>query len=261
MNRLQDKSVIITGAGSGIGRAASLLFAKEGAKLIAVDRAESVKATVEKIRKAGGAADAVMADTGSEQDVIAFIDKAMKTHGRLDVIWANAGISGGRLPIAEQTVELWQEVLRVNLIGTFLAVKHAMGYMVKQRSGSIICTASVAGLKAGASGHPYSASKAGIISLVQTTAYSLSGTGVRINAICPGLIETGMTKPTFDHARERGTVDKIGQLNPLKRAGQPHELAAMGLFLASDEASYVNGQAVPVDGGLTASMPYTSRPV
>ena len=96
---------------------------------------------------------------------------------------------------------------------------------------------------------------------MQTTAYSLSGTGVRINAVCPGLIETGMTKPVFDRAKERGTQDKIGQLNPLKRAGQPHELAAMGLFLASDDASYVNGQAIPVDGGLTASMPYAGKPV
>jgi len=261
MSRLQGKSVIITGAGSGIGRAASLLFTKEGADLIAVDRAEGVKETVEEIRKAGGTAEAVMADAGSEQDVVAFIDKAVKAYGKLDVIWANAGISGGLLPIAEQTVEHWQEILRVNLIGTFLAVKYAIPHMVKRQSGSIICTASVAGLKAGASGHPYAASKAGIISLVQTTAYSLSGSGVRINAVCPGLIETGMTKPIFDRAKERDAAGKIGQLNPLKRAGQPHELATMGLFLASDEASYVNGQAFPVDGGLTASMPYVGKPV
>jgi NAD(P)-dependent dehydrogenase (short-subunit alcohol dehydrogenase family) len=261
MGRLQGKSVIITGAGSGIGRAASLLFTKEGAKLIAVDRTEGVKETVEEIKRAGGTAEAVMADAGSETEVMAFIDKAIKTHGRLDAIWANAGVSGGLVPLAEQTVEHWQEVLRVNLIGAFLAVKYAIPHMVKQQSGAIVLTASVAGLKAGASGHPYAASKAGVISLVQTTAYSLSGTGVRINAVCPGLIETGMTKPIFDRAKERGTADKIGQLNPLKRAGQPHELAAMGLFLASDDASYVNGQAIPVDGGLTASMPYTGKPV
>jgi NAD(P)-dependent dehydrogenase (short-subunit alcohol dehydrogenase family) len=261
MGRLQGKSVIITGAGSGIGRAAALLFTREGAKLIAVDRTEAVKDTVEEIRKAGGTAEAMIADAGSEKDVVAVIDKAVKTHGRLDVIWANAGISGGLVPLAEQTVEHWQEILRVNLIGPFLAVKYAMPHMVKQQSGSIVLTASVAGLKAGASGHPYAASKAGVISLVQTTAYSLSGTGVRINAVCPGLIETGMTKPIFERAKERGTSDKIGQLNPLKRPGQPHELAAMGLFLASDEASYVNGQAIPVDGGLTASMPYTGKPI
>jgi NAD(P)-dependent dehydrogenase (short-subunit alcohol dehydrogenase family) len=261
MGRLEGKSVIITGAGSGIGRAASLLFTKEGAKLIAVDRTEGVKETVAQIQKAGGTAEAVIADAGSEKDVMAFIDKAVSKYGKLDAIWANAGISGGLVPIAEQTVEHWQEVLRVNLIGPFLAIKHAMPHMIRQQSGSIVLTASVAGLKAGASGHPYGASKAGVISLVQTTAYSLSGTGVRINAVCPGLIETGMTKPIFDRANERGTQDKIGQLNPLKRAGQPHELAAMGLFLASDEASYVNGQAIPVDGGLTASMPYAGKPI
>ena len=261
MGRLEGKSVIITGAGSGIGRAASLLFSKEGARLFAVDRSESVKETARLVADAGGAVEAVMADAGSENDVKAFIDKAVSKYGKLDAIWANAGISGGLVPIPEQTVEHWQEILRVNLIGPFLAVKHAMPHMIKQGHGAIICTASVAGLKSGASGHPYAASKAGVISFVQTTAYSLSGTGVRINAVCPGLIETGMTKPVFDRAKDRGTTDKIGQLNPLKRAGQPHEIAAMGLFLASDEASYVNGQAFSVDGGLTASMPYAGKPV
>jgi NAD(P)-dependent dehydrogenase (short-subunit alcohol dehydrogenase family) len=261
MGRLEGKSVIITGAGSGIGRAAALLFTQEGARLIAVDRSEAVKDTVDQIRKAGGVAEAVTADAGSEKDVKAFIDLAVNRHGRLDAIWANAGISGGLVPLAEQTVDHWQEILRINLIGPFLAIKYSMPHMIKQKYGSIVCTASVAGLKSGASGHPYASSKAGVISLVQTTAYSLSGTGVRINAVCPGLIETGMTKPVFDRAKERGTADKIGQLNPLKRAGQPHELAAMGLFLASDDASYVNGQAIPVDGGLTASMPYAGKPV
>jgi len=261
MGRLEGKSVIITGAGSGIGRAASLLFAKEGARLIAVDRSESVKETAKLVSDSGGTVEAVMADAGSESDVKAFIDRAVSKYGRLDAIWANAGISGGLVPLAEQTVEHWQEILRINLIGPFLAIKHSMPHMIKQKSGAIVCTASVAGLKSGASGHPYAASKAGVISLVQTTAYSLSGTGVRINAVCPGLIETGMTKPIFDNAKQRGTEGKIGQLNPLKRAGQPHELAAMGLFLASDEASYVNGQAIPVDGGLTASMPYAGKPI
>jgi NAD(P)-dependent dehydrogenase (short-subunit alcohol dehydrogenase family) len=213
------------------------------------------------VKKSGAPAVAVQADAGSEQEVVAFIDKALTSYGKLDAIWANAGVSGGLVPLAEQTVEHWQEVLRINLIGPFLAIKHSIPQMTKQGFGSIVCTASVAGLKSGASGHPYGASKAGVISLVQITAYSLSGTGVRINAICPGLIETGMTKPVFDRAKDRGTQDKIGQLNPLKRPGQPHEIAAMGLFLASDEASYVNGQAFPVDGGLTASMPYTGKPI
>ena len=140
----------------------------------------------------------------------------MSKYGRLDAIWANAGVSGGLVPLAEQTVEHWMEILRINLIGPFLAIKYATPHMIAQKSGSIVCTASVAGLKSGASGHPYGASKAGVISLVQTTAYSLSGTGVRINAVCPGLIETGMTKPIFDNAKARGTDGKIGQLNPLE---------------------------------------------
>jgi NAD(P)-dependent dehydrogenase (short-subunit alcohol dehydrogenase family) len=261
MGRLAGKSVIITGAGSGIGRAAAQLFSKEGAKLIIVDRSESVHDTAKLVSDAGGTIEAVTADAGSESDVQAYVAKALSKYGKLDAIWANAGVSGGLVPLLEQTVEQWQEILRINLIGPFLAIKHSMPHMVKQGHGSIVLTASVAGLKSGASGHPYASSKAGVISLVQTTAYSLSGTGVRINAVCPGLIETGMTKPIFDNAKERGTEGKIGQLNPMKRAGQPHELAAMGLFLASDEASYVNGQAIPVDGGLTASMPYAGKPI
>ena len=261
MARLQGKSIVITGAGSGIGRAAALMFAREGALLIAVDRSESVIETAAQVTEAGGVATAVIADAGHEGDVQGFIAKAAADYGKLDAIWANAGIGGGLVPLAEQTPEHWQEVLRINLIGPFLAVKHSIPLLTRQGHGAIVCTASVAGLKAGASGHPYAASKAGVISLVQTTAYSLSGTGVRINAVCPGLIETGMTRPLFERALERGTQDKIGQLNPLKRAGQPHEIAAMALFLLSDEASYVNGQAFPVDGGLTASMPYAGKPI
>jgi len=152
MGRLEGKSVIITGAGSGIGRAASLLFTKEGAKLIAVDKTEGVKETVEQVRKAGGTAEAVVADAGLENDVKGFIAKAISAYGKLDVIWANAGIGGGLVPLADQTPEHWQEVLRVNLIGPFLAVKHSIPHMVKQGHGSIVCTASVAGLKANASG-------------------------------------------------------------------------------------------------------------
>src|SRR6202165_4927350 len=138
MGRLEGKSVIITGAGSGIGRAASLLFTKEGAKLIAVDRSESVKETAKLVSDAGGTVEAVMADAGLENDVKAFIDRAVSKYGRLDAIWANAGVSGGLVPIAEQTVEHWQEILRINLIGPFLAIKHAMPHMIAQKSGSIV---------------------------------------------------------------------------------------------------------------------------
>jgi NAD(P)-dependent dehydrogenase (short-subunit alcohol dehydrogenase family) len=258
--RLTGKRAIVTGAGSGIGRASARLFAAEGAALLAVDRSlEAAQETASMIRAAGGRATAVAADAGSDDDVRGFVAQALSELGGLDIVYANAGISGGDVPLAEQTVALWQEVLRVNLIGPFLAVKHAGAHMVAQGRGAIVCTASVAGLRANAGGNPYSASKAGVVSLVQTAANSFWGTGVRINAICPGLIETGMTRPIFDRARAAGNEDKLGQINPLQRYGLPQEIAAMALFLASDEASYVNGQAIPVDGGLSSTLPFKRR--
>jgi len=261
MPRLAGKVAIITGAGSGIGRDSALLFAREGAKVVAVDKTSAVNATAEQIDRAGGAADAIIADADSETDVARCVDHAVARHGALDVIFANAGIAGGWFRTTDLTVEQWTEVLRVNLIGVFLAIKHASRVMTPRGKGSIVCTASVAGLKANAGSSHYAASKAGVISLVQTSAYSLAGTGIRVNAVCPGIIETGMTKPTFEKARARGTFDALGELNPMKRIGQPRDIASMALFLASDEASYVNGQAIPVDGGLTASIPYTGKPV
>jgi NAD(P)-dependent dehydrogenase (short-subunit alcohol dehydrogenase family) len=258
--RLAGKRAIVTGAGSGIGRASARLFAAEGAAVLVVDRsAEAVEQTAALIRADGGVAIAQVADAGSDADVQAFVQRAVRELGGLEVLYANAGVSGGDVPLQEQTVALWEEVLRVNLIGPFLAVKHAGAHMVAQGRGSIVCTASVAGLRANAGGNPYSASKAGVVSLVQTTANSFWGTGVRINAICPGLIETGMTRPIFDHARAAGHEDKLGQINPLQRYGLPQEIAAAALFLASDEASYVNGQALPVDGGLSSTLPFKRR--
>jgi len=256
MARLQGKRTIVTGAGSGIGRASAKAFAKEGAAVLCVDKTDAVHETVEMITKAGGRALALTADVGVEAEVKAYVERAVKEFGGLDAIYANAGISGGYVPIVEQTVEQWHEVLRVNLIGPFLAIKYVAPHMIKQKKGSIVCTASVAGIRANAGPTPYSASKAGVISLVQNVANELYGTGVRVNAICPGLIETGMTKPIFDGARARGNEGKIGQLNPTARYGHPEEIAAMALFLASDESSYVNGQAYPVDGGLTSTLPF-----
>ncbi|MDQ0464849.1 NAD(P)-dependent dehydrogenase (short-subunit alcohol dehydrogenase family) [Caulobacter ginsengisoli] len=255
MSRLAGRTAIITGAASGIGRASAILFAQEGANIVAFDRSPDVETTVQMIKDAGGKAIAIQGDAGSEAEVSALVDRAVSEFGGLDVAFANAGVSGGFTPMMESTGEQWEALLRVNLIGAFLLVKHAARVMVPKGKGSIICTASVAGLRSGAGGTPYSASKAGVISIVQTTCQQLGGSGVRVNAICPGLIETGMTAPIFDRARAKGTDDKIGQLNPLRRAGQPKEIAAMALFLASDEASYVNGQAIAVDGGLSSSHP------
>ncbi|WP_394763001.1 SDR family NAD(P)-dependent oxidoreductase [Phenylobacterium sp.] len=259
MGRLSGRTAVITGAGSGIGRAASLLFSREGANLVCVDRADSVAETAEMVAKAGGKAVALQGDAGDEAFVKSYIDRALADYGRLDVVWANAGISGGFLPLEEQTPDYWTEILRINLIGAFLAVKHASRVMIPQGHGSIICTASVAGIRSGAGGPAYSASKAGVISLAQTSANEFYGTGVRVNAIAPGLIETGMTKPIFDGARARGNEDKIGQLNPLTRYGLPDEIAQAALFLASDDSSYVNGQTIAVDGGLSSSHPVVRR--
>ena len=259
MGRLDGRSTLVTGAASGIGRATSLLFAREGASVLCFDRAGEVEDTAALIGKEGGKAVAVRGDAGAEEDVKGAIDRAVSEFGGLDALYANAGVSGGGTPMQELTPEFWMEVLRINLIGPFLAIKHASPIMRAKGKGSIICTASVAGIRSGAGGIPYSASKAGVINLVQTTANVLYGTGVRVNAICPGLIETGMTRPIYTAARERGTDDKIGQLNPLRRGGQPHEIAGAALFLASDDSSYVNGQAIVVDGGLSSSHPVGSR--
>ena len=253
MGRLAGKRAIITGAGSGIGRAAARLFADEGATVLAVDLNEDgVKETAEGY----ASITAEKGDVTSEDYVSGSIAKFADANGGLDIVFANAGISGGYMPITEASVEYWENVLRVNLIAPAMYIKHAAPRMMQQGGGSIVLTASVAGIRANAGAGAYSASKAGVMSLARTTAYELAGTNVRVNAICPGLIETGMTKPIFDMAAERGTTGKIGLINPAKRAGQPKEIANMALFLASDDASYVNGQAFPVDGGLSASHPY-----
>jgi NAD(P)-dependent dehydrogenase (short-subunit alcohol dehydrogenase family) len=138
-------------------------------------------------------------------------------------------------------------------------VKHAAPAMKARGKGSIVCTASVAGIRAGAGGPAYSASKAGVISLVKVAATQLAGADIRVNAICPGLIETGMTRPLYDNARAVGREDMIGHLNPMKRGGVPDEIARAALFLASDESSYVNGHALVVDGGLSASHPFNHQ--
>ena len=258
--RLSGKVAIITGAASGIGRAAALLFAREGAKLVLGDRSAAVHDTARAVVDVGGQAVAVQMDAGLESDVAALVANAQATYGQLDIAFANAGMSGGIAGIFDLTPETWTEILRVNLIGPWLMIKHAGKAMADAgRGGAIVCTASVAGIRSGAGGPAYSASKAGVINLTTVAAQQLCDTNVRVNAICPGLTETGMTKPIFDLAKERQVTDKLGRLNPLRRAAQPEELAAVALFLASDEASYVNGQAIAVDGGLSSSHPVTRQ--
>jgi NAD(P)-dependent dehydrogenase (short-subunit alcohol dehydrogenase family) len=243
MARLANKVAIVTGAGSGIGKATVELFRKEGATVVGAD-----------LHRADFECDA-----GDEEQVEALVAHTVRDHGGLDIFLANAGISGGFASIFEQDADDWAEILRVNLIGPFLAIKHGAPAMKERGKGSIIATASVAGLRSGAGGPAYSASKAGVINLVKVAATQLVGANIRVNAICPGLIETGMTEFIFDRARAKGQEDKIGHLNPLKRGGAPIEIAHAALFLASDESSYVNGQAITVDGGLSASHPFNHQ--
>jgi NAD(P)-dependent dehydrogenase (short-subunit alcohol dehydrogenase family) len=255
-DRLEGRRAIVTGAASGIGRASALLFAQQGAAVVVSDRDEAgLQETLAAIEASGGRALAVAAEASDAAAVEALVARCLAEFGGLEVMFANAGIGGSMRPVLELSTEDWTEVLDVNLIGPFLALKFAALHMREAGGGSILCTASVAGLRSGAGPTPYSAAKAGVISLVQTAAQQLGGTGIRVNALCPGLIETGLTQPLFDHARAKGREASIGLLNPTRRAGTPEEIANTALFLASDESSYVTGQAFAIDGGLSSSHP------
>ena len=242
MPRLEGKVAIITGAASGIGKATAQLFRAEGATVVAADRAEGDNL--------------VSVDAGSEADVERLVEQTTADFGGIDIFFANAGVSGGLAGLFDQSPADFEEILRVNLIGPWLAIKYAAPHMKQRGGGSIVCTASVAGIRAGAGGVAYSASKAGVINLVKTAAAQLCDSNIRVNAICPGLIETGMTQGIYDMARAAGKETAIGQLNPLRRGGEPREIAEVALFLASDQSSYVNGHALVADGGLSISHPF-----
>ncbi|KAF1841063.1 NAD(P)-binding protein [Cucurbitaria berberidis CBS 394.84] len=265
--RVKGKVIIVTGANSpiGIGRASSHQFARHGARAIYLCDFATSHLDLHK-RELNSLYPNVdihtrQFDAAHEPSVRDIVKEVVDKYGRLDVFFANAGISSQKV-FWEEDAEGFMKVMKTNALSVFLAAKYASRAMLKTSTekpypgGSIIGTASVAGLRSNAGPTDYSASKAAVISLMQTCAYQLVGTGVRCNAVCPGLIETGMTKITYDAARARGSEKKIGQLNPLKRGGQPDEIARAVLFLASDEASYVNAQAWAVDGGLSGGLPF-----
>ncbi|KAF7169611.1 hypothetical protein CNMCM5623_002233 [Aspergillus felis] len=266
--RVKDKVVIVTGANSaaGIGRASAHQYAHNGAKAVYLcDFTDTHLATHKREIESlypGVEVQIRKFDAAEEDAVKAVVDDAIARYGRLDIFFANAGIVGQNKLFTDVTGDEFARTLRVNTIGVFLAVKYAsLGMKVTSAakpypSGSIICTASVAGLRSNAGSTDYSASKAAVVSIAQTCAYQLAGTSIRVNAICPGLIETGMTQQVFDAARARGTERKIGQLNPLQRGAVADEVARVALFLGSDESSYVNGQAWAVCGGLSAGHPF-----
>jgi NAD(P)-dependent dehydrogenase (short-subunit alcohol dehydrogenase family) len=256
MRRLEGKRAIVTGGGSGIGRASAIRFAREGAAVLVVGRAANAEDVAAEIRAEGGAASAMIADAAIEENVAAMVERCLSELGGLEIFFANIGVTGSNTPLLEQTVEEWTEVYRLNTISCFLAIKYAGRHMTAQRYGSIILTSSAASLRANAGAISYSASKAAVNSVAQTAANAFTGTNVRVNAILPGLVETKLTRKVFEDARARGVEAKLGHVTPLKRPGRAEEIAAAAAFLASDDSSYVDGQLLSVDGGVSSTHPY-----
>ena len=259
MDRLNGKVAIVTGAASGIGAATVEALAREGARVVVADiDADGANRQAGRIRDAGRDAIGVAVDIGDESNVRELINATLAAFGRLDIVHNNAAATrlGGVLDAAvhEADLEVWLQTMRVNVCGTMLVTKHALVPMVDQRAGSIINTSSAAAL-AGDLGHPaYSASKAAIISLTQSVATRYGKDGVRCNAVLPGLILTEAAKAAF--TGPRGEMMLRHHLTP--RLGQPEDVAAAVVYLASDEAAFVTGHVLNVDGGSLAHMPYVA---
>ncbi|TNE77224.1 MAG: SDR family oxidoreductase [Gammaproteobacteria bacterium] len=257
MARFDQRVAVVTGAGSGIGRASAIRLAREGARVVMADTSEAGLIETENMMPEGCETLRRLVDVSDEAQVIALVREAIEAYGKIDVLCNIAGIASigeGHPPVTGNDRHEWDQVLSVNLTGTMLMIKHAAPHMQARKLGAIVNTASVAGLRSGAGGNAYSASKAGVINLTMTSACDLGGDNVRVNAVCPGLVETGMTRAVFDYARAQEKAHKLGSRCELRRYGDPEEIAAAILFLASDDASYITGQALPVDGGNSASL-------
>ncbi len=249
--RLDNKIALVTGAGSGIGRATALIFAREGAKVVASDIVDTGgQETVQQIEAAGGEATFVKADVSKAADVEALVTQTVETYGRLDCAFNNAGIEGGVKPTIDCTEEEFDRTIAVNLTGVWLCMKSEITQMLSQGGGAIVNTASVAGL-VGFPGLPdYVASKHGVVGLTKTAALEYAKSGIRVNAVCPGVIQTPMV--------ERGAqlspgFDELAlSMEPVGRFGQPTEVGEAVVWLCSDAASFVTGIPMQVDGGLVA---------
>jgi NAD(P)-dependent dehydrogenase (short-subunit alcohol dehydrogenase family) len=256
--RLVNKVALITGAGNGIGRATAQLFAQEGAKVIAQDvNADMAQETVQLIRKAGGEAVSIGGDVTSSADAEAMVKKAVDTYGRLDVLFNNAGVwhGGTILDISEED---WDRTMAVNVKGIYLVSRYAVQRMMRQEGGSIINAASVAALRGSPMSAAYNASKGAVLLLTKCMALDFGRYGIRVNCICPGIIDTQMADQLLtyrslgDDDRKQALLETYEERHAVGRFGQPAEVAKVVLFLASDEASFVTGAAWPVDSGLSA---------
>jgi NAD(P)-dependent dehydrogenase (short-subunit alcohol dehydrogenase family) len=254
--RLDGRVAVVTGAAGVIGSATIRLLAERGARIVAVDRREADLKTAIGQLPASAQALAVEADVTREDEVAEYVRAAVDEFGTVDVFYNNAGIEGDVKPITEYSLESFRRVLDVNVVGVFLGMKHVLPVMLKQNKGSIINTASIAGLLGSPQIAVYSASKHAVIGLTKTASWECTGTGVRVNCVCPGLIDSRMLS-TIIQGRSPGNApppqDKLVERIPARRLGQASEVASIVAFLASDEASYVSGSHYTVDGGRTAA--------
>ena len=255
-DRFEGKVALVTGGSSGIGRAAAIAFAKRGAAVVVGNRrGEEGEETTHMIKKAGGDAIFVKTDVAKSSDVEALITKAVATFGRLDYACNNSGIEGVLAPTDECTEENWNRVIDINLKGTWLCMKQEIAQMLKQGGGAIVNNASIAGMVGLRTGAAYCASKAGVIMLTRTAALEYARSDIRVNAVCPGGVDTAM-QDRIQQLFNDGDPAKISRLIdravPMNRWGTPEEIAEAIVWLCSDAASYITGHALVVDGGVTS---------
>ena len=260
MGKLDGKVALVTGGASGIGAATVRLFAAEGARVVIADMQDDKGQAIARELGADGAF--VHVNVTLEAEVQAAVETAVERWGRLDCLFNNAGFGGALGPIESTSVEEYDMTFDVLLKGVFLGIKHAAPVMKRQRTGSILSTASVAGIEAGVGPHLYSVAKAGVIHLTKSVALELGEYGIRANCICPGAIVTPLAvgRPAPTERQVEGLRSGAADMHALGRVGEPEEIAHAALWLASDDASFVTGQALAVDGGITAGRPWRALP-